>query len=988
MKTILLSLVICCCSFAQITPTACTPVDGTPGAGTVMAGTGAGTLATIINTCTGNLATALGNAVNIASIYSNPTWLTGIAWSKVLGAPSFATVATTGAYSDLTGKPTIPTPNGTSGQALTSNGSGGFGTPVTLGGSATHGFTITINGVSCSLDGSCTVGSGVISSVFGRTGVVVATSGDYTASQVTNAVDSTGSYSNPAWLTALASSKITGLPAFPAGTIVGTTDTQALTNKTLDGVSPATMAFVDPTSSIQTQINGKQPSLGFTAENVANKDAASGYAGLTAGSLLKTAEMPALTGDCTTSAGTVAVTCGSAIARTGTDVNTSNQVTATHLAAGLPRAQGGLNSTSAGTGILRDGTTPTASELSGDATTSGSNAVTVSKLNGTSLAGLATGILKNTTGTGVPSVAAAGTDYQAPISLTTTGSGAASLVSNTLNVPNFSAKFPNAATRGQGTTFACHWVGNNDVGTPYTGRQAYISISGDSGKFEVVDAGPVYSTGAGIQTWMQDTACAIWYPSDVPTGVLILGGDGFAVGYNMQMTTTRDLKTFTAIQSLSPSFTGTWTPGTPATTNTNNASPSIFINPVDNSFHWLWQAAPCTSPCTNSAPITGNFNLWETHPTTQTYAGLTGGGTWSQGVQLNASGTYIDPFMLQVGSNFCLWAKENTGFTIQKNCQSTLAGPFSLAAIGTITTTHLEKPSLVPIDSSTLRMYTDYECGSQPYTYRDSTDGGVTWGSPSNVGQPTGAYTYGQGIVNGCAGGSYYMRAGTFARTVDPVWMGILQNAYDTPVSSRPLNTGPGSHTINGPLTVTGGITGGVQSAEVSLGRFIVGTTSSPYTDPSGTTFTNSSGTITITNFPQTYSGIGMKVFATPGSGAGITINGNTSNFRYAYIQEVQAGSGNVTTGGSPATGSFGFCPVPGSGNYGSTCDLEIFGYANTSLYKLMWGRVYSGTQILGYANPPQFQLTNGSWDSTSAVTTIVIGAFASGSTISLLGIY
>jgi len=52
------------------------------------------------------------------------------------------------------------------------------------------------------------------------------------------------------------------------------------------------------------------------------------------------------------------------------------------VAGAVPRANGGLNSTSAGTGILRDGTTPAASELSGDATTSGSNAVTVKGLNG------------------------------------------------------------------------------------------------------------------------------------------------------------------------------------------------------------------------------------------------------------------------------------------------------------------------------------------------------------------------------------------------------------------------------------------------------------------------------------------------------------------------------------------------------------------------------------------------------------------------------
>jgi hypothetical protein len=53
----------------------------------------------------------------------------------------------------------------------------------------------------------------------------------------------------------------------------------------------------------------------------------------------------------------------------------------------------------------------------GDAT--GATALTVVRINGTSLAGLATGILKNTTSTGIPSIAVAGTDY-----LTPTGSAA------------------------------------------------------------------------------------------------------------------------------------------------------------------------------------------------------------------------------------------------------------------------------------------------------------------------------------------------------------------------------------------------------------------------------------------------------------------------------------------------------------------------------------------------------------------------------------
>jgi hypothetical protein len=55
---------------------------------------------------------------------------------------------------------------------------------------------------------------GAVSSVFGRTGVVIPAVGDYTAAQVANAVDAAGSYSNPAWLASLAYAKITGAPSF------------------------------------------------------------------------------------------------------------------------------------------------------------------------------------------------------------------------------------------------------------------------------------------------------------------------------------------------------------------------------------------------------------------------------------------------------------------------------------------------------------------------------------------------------------------------------------------------------------------------------------------------------------------------------------------------------------------------------------------------------------------------------------------------------
>ena len=52
--------------------------------------------------------------------------------------------------------------------------------------------------------------------------------------------------------------------------IVNLSDTQTLTNKTVDGVSPATMSYEDATSSIQNQLNSKQASLGFAPLNPAN----------------------------------------------------------------------------------------------------------------------------------------------------------------------------------------------------------------------------------------------------------------------------------------------------------------------------------------------------------------------------------------------------------------------------------------------------------------------------------------------------------------------------------------------------------------------------------------------------------------------------------------------------------------------------------------------------------------------------------------------
>lgn len=75
----------------------------------------------------------------------------------------------------------------------------------------------------------------------------------------------------------------------------------------------------------------------------------------------------------------------------GVDMNTSNQVVATHLSSALPINQGGTGTGSTLTGLVRgSGSALTGAELSGDCTTSGSNAITCTKTSGSSFGTAAT----------------------------------------------------------------------------------------------------------------------------------------------------------------------------------------------------------------------------------------------------------------------------------------------------------------------------------------------------------------------------------------------------------------------------------------------------------------------------------------------------------------------------------------------------------------------------------------------------------------------
>lgn len=116
---------------------------------------------------------------------------------------------------------------------------------VTTPGSCTD-CQVTFDGKGRAITYSSGSTSNLVSSVFTRTGAIVAVSGDYTAAQVTNAVDQTASYTNPTWLVSIPYTKITAKPTTIAG--YGITDNLVNTFNTRTGA--VTLSSADVTNAL------------------------------------------------------------------------------------------------------------------------------------------------------------------------------------------------------------------------------------------------------------------------------------------------------------------------------------------------------------------------------------------------------------------------------------------------------------------------------------------------------------------------------------------------------------------------------------------------------------------------------------------------------------------------------------------------------------------------------------------------------------------
>jgi hypothetical protein len=247
--------------------------------------------------------------------------------------------------------------------------------------------------------------------------------------------------------------------------------------------------------------------------------ASAGSSGGGGGSVTSVATGTGLTGGTITTTGTISVAGSTANSLAG--YNSSGVFSDVTVGSGLTLSGGTLTSTGGGSGTVTTVSVVSANGLAGTvATATTTPAITLS----TSI----TGVLKGN-GTAI-SAATAGTDYQAPITLTTTGtSGAATFSSNTLNIPQYSGGGGGVSSfSGDGTV-----ISNSSSTGAVTATLASAAAHTVLGNFTGSSAAPTYgapftltTTGSsGASTFSAGTLNIPQYSGGGGSGITGLTGD-------------------------------------------------------------------------------------------------------------------------------------------------------------------------------------------------------------------------------------------------------------------------------------------------------------------------------------------------------------------------------------------------------------------------------------------------------------------------------